>query len=182
MSGKFEKLRTRAADLYRKVRRGRQRTIDTQSTSTLPEGVPLLPERELRSIDLTLLGQPTLDHLAVFIQDPQQTDQYWFRKLQLKVGSLHDPTSGNKISYVDVIQLPMVELAAIPCPKSLVNHAAREIQQHESTLVADNQETRHLQAVVGIANYTGDDTNKTVDELVALVGHKYASLYLATLN
>jgi len=131
-----------------------------------PMEVPIL-EDELAYLSLDLSGNPSFDHLAVFIRDPENPEQYWFRKLYVLPQS--DLESG-VITYEDH---PMGEFNSEPCPEEYLEIAIKQMISYQIEAARDQEECiRQQQAQVGVANYEGEK-GVSLDRIISLTAAKY---------
>ena len=115
-------------------------------------------------INLELQGNPDFDDLAVFIRDPANPQQYWFRQLHIPI-----PSDSNDITYRD---LPMGAFNQIPCPVEHLGKAVNKMVRIQIELQEHPDDTGKVhQAQVGVAEYTGDGFPLYM--IIPLVAEKY---------
>ncbi len=120
---------------------------------------------EIDKLQLDLKGNPVFDHLAVFIKDPANPEQYWFRKLYAPI----QPDTDDFI-YEDH---PMDDFNSIPCGKQDLEFAVRSMIGYQiDASRSPSEAVRKQQAQVGVAEYIGEDT-PLLDRVIPLTVAKY---------
>lgn len=136
---------------------------------------------DIRAIDLQLCSPPIMDHLVVFIRDPQNHNLYWHRKIAVSAGSV-EGKGGKKLEYVDVKIYDFEKMDQIPCPEEHLDIAVQRMVEAERALSHKYRlEIRRMQAVVGVSRYNGKN-RQTLTDLVRLTGLKYHKMRSAALS
>jgi hypothetical protein len=131
---------------------------------------------ELRDVDLQLRTELKLNNLSIFIQDPKNPDRYWFRKINIKKGSMPIKDGAEIIPYIDVAEIDMGKYSNQPCPLQSLEEAIKTISGYEAKMGEnEDPELREMQAVVGVAKYTGAK-ELSIDEILKLTAVKYAGM------
>ncbi len=162
-----------------------------------------LQNEDLSQLELQLDVPPILDYLAVFVRDPENSEQYWLRKIHIDNGSKERYSRTNPLLRLILKYMPWykeeqpeevkgqsrVEIQVLdlsinnrPCPKSKLDSERLYINKQEQILrVHSNPEMRELHAVVGVAEYLGSNT-LTLDDVINLAGMKYHHMRAAYLS
>jgi len=133
-------------------------------------------QQDVNHVNLRLYGEPIWDYLSVFIRDPSEPTQYWFRRL-----NIIPRKPENSIPVVDVIPMYMGRFDHNPCPIETLETAVSNMEDSENQWVEklqtdpDLKESRNTRAVVGVAEYDSYE-EISFDYLVNLVGVRYSQM------
>jgi hypothetical protein len=129
---------------------------------------------EIDSVVLNLEGVPGLDYLAVFVRDPQDSKQYWFRLLNIPLQG-----TGGDVSDLVFTDLPLDEFNSIPCPERQLRTAVRNMVRNQIEVIwSEDEDVKKQQAQVGVADHIGK-VKPDLGVLVALAAVKYNRMRLA---
>lgn len=132
---------------------------------------------DLEKLDLELRGEPNLDKLVVFIQDPKNPQQYWHRMIGIEKGVMKLDDSEKELPYVDVKVFPMEVPDSVPVPAPLLEFGLKKVLETELWLSThSDQNMRDMQAVVGVVKYTGIN-DLSLKKIVNLTAIKYSKLF-----
>jgi len=161
-----------------------------------------LPSEDLSQLELELDGPPVLDYLTVFVRDPENPDQYWLRKMEVKGDSQSESRVKNTLkwivehtpwakkehsqedhsqwrTYANVLDMGFNDR---PCPESAIDRERAFINNEEETLRNHpDGKMRELHSVVGVARYLGD-SKLALDDVLNLVGMRYHQMKASYLN
>ncbi len=143
--------------------------------------IPYIENEDVQALDLELCSPPVLDHLVVFIRDPQNHSLYWYRKIAVSTDSV-ESKEGKKLEYVDTNIYDFEQMDQIPCPEEYLDKAVQRMVEAERGLShAAKPEIRRMRAVVGVSRYNGNN-RQTLTDLVILTAIKYHQMRSAALN
>jgi hypothetical protein len=137
-------------------------------------------DADLGQLDLQLQGRPDSNNLAVFIQDPQNKEQYWYRRIGIGTGSAKVDGMEKETPYVDIILHDMGDFQRTPCSTNMLDTAVKMMKTLEADATkSDDAKVKETLAVVGVARYTGQK-EMSVDRILQLAAIKFSKMQTNT--
>mgnify|MGYP001602361511 CR=1 FL=1 len=138
-------------------------------------------EDDFNRLQLELTGPPLFEYLAVFIKDPRNPNQYWFRRINVKPGALEMPVRtenvrkglGRLLKYLPFLNRQYTR-SGDNTVQSLrleyVNVGIPPMEYYHSTTVPENELPRVVEIVCKAERMFGRDDNLDVKNFQAAVG------------
>jgi|GEM_PF-4336637 len=121
---------------------------------------------------IKILGAPTTDWITIFVEDPQNPNQFFLRKLKAKETTV-SMTPDLNMPGATIEQLDLGDISLRPAPKAQFAKIVEEIRTSERMLAQDpDPKMREFSAVVAVAKYSGSKP-MTIDEIADVTAFKY---------
>lgn len=118
--------------------------------------------KRLKELELELHTHADSDALTVFIKDPNNPEQYWYRTLEVKSNNGHSESND-----FNVVVKSMHEFDSIPCPENHLKIALRHAKSYREDAFKDG-----VGFALGVASYNGEE-QFSLEQIINLVGAKY---------